>query len=571
MKTFNPSSVLETLESRLAPAGLVTLNLTAAGALTITGDADHNDFVITESGDQWTITALAGGATDTQFRLNGGAASTSLTFDAPLSVKAILGAGNDEMILDGISLPGALNVNTGDGDDILDLTSTALGGTATVVMGTGGDYFTAGGDLFFGRGLSVNLGNGSNTFEVNAASLTSNGNISALAGGTVSEGQEFLFKTGVGQVNGALTLRTTTHSFTDFEIGDSLTDSLTVTKAMTLQALGGEDIVTLRGDLNVGGLLALRMGNGANTVITTNLDELSSRGFIYTGGSGVDDFLLEAREVIIEGNFAFSAGSGTNKLDVFTSEYFGASGALTYTGGIGQDDLVLDGPEVFVGGIVTMNASSGSNSLGVNAVAASVGGVRYTGGTGTDIVDIGQFEGNSDLITVRGGVSISTGAGDSEVMVRNGFIEGNLSVITGAGFGYVDTVQFLESDFLSNVGVSLRGNADSDVIVRDSIFDRNVTVATGNGVDYVQFDTDTAVSSIKSIFHGYVRVLLGNGDDVFLAGHNPVVDTVGNEFKSYIDVDGGAGYDIAYFMNSAAYNNGFDGPLPWTYRVEDYA
>lgn len=571
MKTFNPISVLETLESRLAPAGLVTLNLTAAGALTITGDADHNDFVITESGDQWTITALAGGATDTQFRLNGGASSTSLTFDAPLSVKAILGAGNDEMILDGISLPGVLNVNTGDGDDILDLTSTALGGTATVVMGNGGDYFTAGGDLFFGKGLSVNLGNGSNTFEVNAVTLTSNGNISALAGGTVSEGQEFLFKTGVGQVNGALTLRTTTNSFTDFEIGDSLTDSLTVTKAMTLQALGGEDIVTLRGDLNVGGLLALRMGNGANTVITTNLDELSSRGFTYTGGTGDDDFLLEAREVIIEGNFAFSAGSGTNKLDVFTSEYFGASGALTYTGGIGQDDLILDGPEVFVGGIVTMNASSGSNSLGINAVAASVGGVRYTGGTGTDVVDIGQFEGNSDLVTVRGGVSISTGAGDSEVMVRNGFIEGTLSVITGAGAGFVDTVQFLESDFLSNVGVSLRGNADSDVIVRDSIFDRNVTVATGNGVDYVQFDTDTAVSSIKSIFHGYVRVLLGNGDDVFLAGHNPVVDTVGNEFKSYIDVDGGAGYDIAYFMNSAAYNNGFDGPLPWTYRVEDYA
>lgn len=571
MKTFNPTSVLETLESRLAPAGLVTLNLTAAGALTITGDADHNDFVITESGDQWTITALAGGATDTQFRLNGGAASTSLTFDAPLSVKAILGAGNDEMILDGISLPGALNVNTGDGDDILDLTSTALGGTATVVMGNGGDYFTAGGELFFGRGLSVNLGNGSNTFEVNAVTLTSNGNISALAGGTVSEGQEFLFKTGVGQVNGALTLRTTTNSFTDFEIGDSLTDSLTVTKAMTLQALGGEDIVVLRGDLNVGGLLALRMGNGANTLITTNLDQLSSRGFIYTGGSGDDDFLLEAREVIIEGNFAFSAGSGTNKLDVFTSEYFGASGALTYTGGIGQDDLILDGPEVFVGGIVTMNASSGSNSLGINAVAASVGGVRYTGGTGTDVVDIGQFEGNSDLITVRGGVSISTGAGDSEVMVRNGFIYGNLSVITGAGAGFVDTVQFLESDFLSNVGVSLRGNADSDVIVRDSIFDRNVTVATGNGVDYVQFDTDTAVSSIYSEFHGYVRVLLGNGDDVFLAGANPAVETVGNDFNSYIDVDGGAGYDIAYFMDSVAYNNAFNGPLPWTYRVEDYA
>ena len=571
MKNFTSTSVLETLESRLAPAGLVTLNLTAAGALTVTGDVDHNDFVITESGDQWTISTLTDGATATRFSLNGGAEATTLTFDAPLSVKAVLGAGDDEMILDGVLLPGALNVNTGDGDDILDLTSTTLGGTVTVLMGNGGDYFTAGGDLFFGKGLSVNLGNGANTFEVNATALTSNGNISALSGGTAFEKQEFLFKTGVGQVNGALTLRTTTNSFTDFEIGDSVTDSLTVTKAMTVQSLAGSDNVTLRGDLNVGGLLALRVGNGTNTVITTNLDELASRGFTYTGGTGTDDFLLEAREVIIEGNFAFSAGAGTNKLDIFTSEYFGASGALTYTGGIGQDDLILDGPEVYVGGIVTMNASSGTNSFGLNAVAASVGGVRYTGGTGEDIVDIGQFEGDSNLITVRGSVSISTGAGDSEVMVRNGDIYGNLSVITTAGLGFVDTVQFLESDFRGNVSVSLRGNADSDVFVRDSIFDRNVTVATGNGVDYVQFDTDTEVSSIYSVFDGYVRVLLGNGDDVFLAGANPSVETVGNDFNSYIDVDGGAGYDIAYFMDSVAYNNAFNGPLPWTYRVEDYA
>jgi hypothetical protein len=46
------------------------------------------------------------------------------------------------------------------------------------------------------------------------------------------------------------------------------------------------------------------------------------------------------------------------------------------------------------------------------------------------------------------------------------------------------------------------------------------------------------------------------------------VDTVGNDFNSYVDVNGGTGYDRAYFMHYD-YNNGFNGPLPWTYSVEE--
>jgi hypothetical protein len=65
-----------------------------------------------------------------------------------------------------------------------------------------------------------------------------------------------------------------------------------------------------------------------------------------------------------------------------------------------------------------------------------------------------------------------------------------------------------------------------------------------------------------------VQINLGAGNDIFADGSTLTVANVGNDFNSYIDVNGGSGYDRAYFIH-AGYNNGFNGPLPWTYSVEE--
>lgn len=569
MKTFAPAlNVIESLEARLAPAGLVTLNISAAGALTVTGDTFDNEFTITESGDLWTISSLPGSGTE--FQLNGGATQSAITFDAPLSLKATLGDGNDEMVLDGLTIAKTLNVNSGDGNDVVDLTSTAIFGTAKVTMGNGDDTLSAGGDLYFGRGMSVVLGKGENTFDVNAVTLLSDGNISATAAGLVTENQIFALKTGVGEVNGSVSLRTTTASFTDFEIGDSVADSLVVTKGMTLKSAAGDDLVTLQGDIIVGGVFAMQMGNGNNEVVTTNVDELAVRGLSYTGGTGDDYFLLEARDVIVDGNFNFTAGSGTNTLDLFTSEYLGITKNLAYKGGIGQDSFIVDGPEVIVTGLVSMAGSSGFNFMGIDAIEADFGRLSYTGGAGDDLVDIGQPEGGSDLVTVYGATTIRMGAGNADLQVLHAAFLGNLTITTAAGFGQGDEVRLFNSEFVGNVLVSMTGRADSYVEVSDGIFDRNVTVNTGAGFDEVRFDTTTEGSLEYSWWDGYVRVNLGSGDDVFYAGSNPAVENVGNDFNWYVDVIGGAGFDTALFIHPD-YNNGFNGPVPWLSGVEDYA
>ena len=212
MKNNSPSSsVLESLESRLAPAGIVTLNL-SGGVLSLTGDALNNDLQITESGGDWTIASQSGGST--QFSMNGGPLLPSITFAAPASLSANLGAGNDDVLISQAILPGTVSIDGGEGNDAVDLTGTSINGMASVRLGNGSDYFTAGGNLFFGKGLSVDLGAGQNTFDLNARSLISNGSISAIAGGSAIDKQTFILAAEVADVKGSVTLRTSTTSAT---------------------------------------------------------------------------------------------------------------------------------------------------------------------------------------------------------------------------------------------------------------------------------------------------------------------------------------------------------------------
>jgi hypothetical protein len=565
-KTSTSSSVLESLESRLAPAGIVSLSLSTSGALTIAGDALANDLQITESGNDWTIASQVGG--DTLFEMNGGPALSSITFAAPLSLKASLGAGNDDMLISEAIIPGAVSIDGGEGDDIVDLTSTSIGGATAIRLGNGHDYFTAGGDLFFAKGFSVDLGTGQNTFDVNATTLLSNGSISAVAGGSAVEQQTFILAAELGDVKGSVTLRTSTASFTDFEIGALTDDSLRVTGNLTLTAAAGDDLVTLAGNIETLGAFAIGLGHGANSVLTDDAALIKANALSYAGGSHQDSVTFANEVLQVTGNMSFNGGAGTNLLDLNPASALSIGGRLSYSGGNGNDALIIDGPSVIIGGAVSMAVSSGNNAFGLNAVSGSVGAFSYSAAAGNDVVDVGESTGVSSLVTVRGNVSINTGAGSADVMVRDADIYGNLTVNTAVAFGGIDIVRLIDSDFRGNVGINLTGGAESDVIVRDGIFDRAVTINTGGGDDYVAFDTDTDVSSIYSIFDGYVRINLGAGNDIFAAGSNPAVDTVGNDFNSYVDVNGGTGYDRAYFMHFD-YNNGFNGPLPWTYSVEE--
>lgn len=621
--TAFPVSVLETLESRLAPAGLVTVNLSAAGALTLNGDLHGNDFQITESADgtQWTLSNLADGSGTTKFSFNGGAQVDSLTFDAPLSLKATLGDGDDKMVLQDTFIPKTLNVNTGNGNDIVKLSSALVTGNSTIVMGNGDDTFEASGVLSF-KALNVNLGKGENVFDINADTLDMTGNLLAQGGGTIYESQYFGLKTGDGHVNGSVTLKSTTGSPTSFAIGALPDDLLQITKGMTLQSAGGTDAVDLQGDIKMGGLFAVKLGHGTNSLTSADLGVLHAKGMTYTGGkdgdtlsllgseviitgnltlstshgenyvnlnstylgttgnlsysggTGTDDVLVEAGELVVNGSLSFKGSNGYNYLDFNTATALGISKNLTYSGGIDDDTMILDGPDVIVNGQVSMSASHGSNKLLVNAGLADLGSFRYTGGTGGHIIDIGQFEGASEAVTVWGNTVINAGPGTADIQFRNAVLKGTVGVTTNADVRYGDTDQvlMLESEFNNHVNINMRGSADSTVEVRNGIFDGKLLISTGAGNDEVWFDTVTDVPGIRSWYYDYVRVNLGAGDDGFYAGTEntgPGYENFGNDFQWAVDVFGGSGDDTALF--GPDYNNTFpDDPSlePLAYDVE---
>jgi hypothetical protein len=569
-----PFPVLESLESRLAPAGIVALTVTN-GVLTITGDVQSNEMqIIDAGGGMWTISGtvddVANTGSATMFTLNGGAASASVLLATPTTVRANFGTGDDVMQMTDIDVAGSLTVDMGIGNDEVDLTSTSLLSTVTVKMGAGADYFTAGGDLVFGKSVSVDLGTGANTFDLNATTLDANGSITAVAGGTAVESQAFLFAAGTGEVAGSVTLRTSTASPTTFEIGDLAGDDLQINGAMTLQAGSGADSVTLRENLYVHTSLNIKLSNGNNSVTSADLDTLDVGSLVYTGGTGNDEMTLNGNTLDVYGKLSFTAGAGTNILDLNPATSLTIGGALTYSGGTGTDSLYIDGPDAYIGGIVKFTGSSGSNYLAFNAVVGDIGGVSYSGGSGSDIVDLGEYDGLTTLLSIYGNVGISASTGSADVQLRNVDVHGALTISSNVGVGGIDTTQILETVVGGVTTLNVVGRADADVVVRDSIFDRSVVVSTGGGDDYVAFDTDTDVSTIYSSFYGAVRINLGDGNDIFAAGATPIQDTVGNDFYSSVYVNGGYGYDRVYFLDSETYNNGFNGPVPWVY-AEEYA
>ncbi len=153
-------SLIEPLETRVAPAGLITATF-AGGILTLTGDAAANDIDVTGTGQDFiTITGIGG----TTIALNGAAAAATASFTG--TIKAIngnLGVGNDRVNLNVLTL-GSLSLEGGDGNDSLIFTNSVATGPVKFVGGNNDDTFSAAGALFkVGGALTLDMGDGANT------------------------------------------------------------------------------------------------------------------------------------------------------------------------------------------------------------------------------------------------------------------------------------------------------------------------------------------------------------------------------------------------------------------------
>jgi len=579
---------LEALEPRLAPAGIVTITL-AGGVLTLTGDGlDNNVKISSPTANIWQISDLnadAEGNVPTTFRMAGRPDATSMDFSTYAGLKVSLNGGNDkldvislftngpvtlaggdgddELYLSG-TINGAINIDGGNGNDDMGIIGGFINNTVTIKGGIGDDtaFFGSG---IYSRGLTADLGTGSNQFTLlTDSSLNVFGNINFTAAGGATNTQNYFLALKDGSIIGNVLLKTGAGAANHY-LGRNAADTLTIYGSLTVTGAAGNDTLLLAGKVSIGGGMNFNFGAGsnflANALDTGDVNLLSSLrlgSLSYTGGIGRDTLFLDVPEFIVGGSVTTTMGAGINAFSLRSTIGAVIGGALSYVGGASDDMLEIYGTEITVGGKLSYKGGGsmvGNGALGEDEAFivtnyAALGSVELIGGTkGDDVFYLGNpNQSGSTLISVLGNVVINTAAGNSVVYLTDTYIQGSVSHTSAVAFSSgvnLDIFSVEDSYIQGSLLVNAGGSASAGISLNDSIFVANVTLNTGAGDDFVYFDSvatnETTQSFRRSFFYGIVNVSLGAGNDTWIAGMDPLTENVGSTFYNKVKIDGGAG------------------------------
>lgn len=402
--------MIECLESRIAPAGLVAVSL-KGGVLSFTGDAEDNAIQITPlGGGDYDIRGLNGTLLD---RGIGVGPEIAFFLSGILAgLKVDLGAGSDSFDSTGLKVAGATSILGGEGTDGVVLSNHTNLGAITVDGGAGNDTVTFGGDYTLVRSkLTYTDTIGDNNFQVSSKSATFSS--FQYTGGT---GEDMLSFTSPILRTGAITVDFSTG------VGNFLIEgkSATIGGALNVKlgaATSGtcevkSDIFTITGAMNVGlgiggnflqiaPLLYGRIGGALK--VTTEAGE----------DAGTDLIMVSGAEVSIGGGVNVQLGEGSNSFTL-GGTVFRSGGDFVYTGGGGGDFVGLAPDNLTVSKKLVLNMGGGGNTAdlaGSNNVLT--GGMQYTGGDGEETLNLG---GNWRA----GAMNLQLGAGNAEVTLLAG-------------------------------------------------------------------------------------------------------------------------------------------------------
>ncbi len=573
MKTFLPAvvpcCVLECLEPRLAPAGVVAVS-TAGGVLTLTGDGLDNNIQILEQGNQWFI--WNGGNVDTtQYSLNGAPAVVSLTIAPMASIKATLNAGNDYLRISELAIAGAVTVfgnagndevsifnslvqgavkiEGGDGNDQVRISGVTLTKMLTVKTGLGDDVIAIGSGVF--GNILADAGTGNDHVLAQADNLNVMGTFTAVCAGGAGTLSQFGIYTKEGLFTGKVKF---THLTGDAKVAFGLDQDMVANLAggLSLKTGNGNDTFLFTDDVIIRGLFEINAGHGNNVVTTEGDGYLNFGSFKYTGGTGNDTVQFGGTRTLIGGSVMASLGAGaTNRLE-FTGSDLLIGGVLTYKGGTGGDALTLDNARTHVSGVLSFSGGHGSNALSIDSADSRFGSITAMGGVDGDSFRLAGA-------SVTGKVSVSHGTGGSNVQIVDSLLQSSLSLTSAAAAGSGENVDITTSHVVGAVTLTASGTANTTYNVHNNMFGNVFNLSSGGGNDKVYLDIYAQTS--YNAFKGAVKILLGAGDDDFQAGATPPANNAGNLFSSTLKLDGGTGTDRAFFL--VAYNNSFSAtPAP---------
>jgi len=484
MTNRSPSRpVIERLESKIAPAGTVTAVI-AGGVLTLTGDLEANDIVITElMPDRFMVTGQAG----TLIKLGSAAGASSVDFDGTVtSIKVDLKEGADVVLFDQVKLVKDVTVNLGIGANTARFNGLSIGGNLTIQGGNDADQIFFRERLLVGGNATFAMGNGTNSVEFTPGTpgfdaIQIEGALKYMGG---TAGDTLLFNIAspilLGSVDfapgaggGSLTLESTKeviigskfnlttldHAGARFETRVVSQEIVSIGGALTVKNGTGQNVMVMEGTdaLLIGGAVAVTNGNVSSVlrseVILTSTDHVSIEGGVtIKNGNGDYTNRISAAQVEIDGAVAVTNGNSgaTGTLNTVTGGSLDIQGGISYTNGAGTytNEVGLAGSSVNVGGTINIvNKDSTADFTGNTILGARLfsAGVSITNGMGKFFNLVAFADGR-----IAGNLQVTNG--DSTAEVGNGFslplVTGNLTLKNGNGD--------YENNFFSGNSPSLR-------------------------------------------------------------------------------------------------------------------
>lgn len=448
------STILELLEEKIVPAGIVSVayNPGAAGSLTITGDGADNVITITEAPGQLLLSDGLGNGT--LFSVNGAlaAANPVVNLTVGLGLTNInLQAGNDVLQVNGVTFGGHVTItDTAGGNDSVVFSNTTANRTLSISLGAGDDSLQVSGTQFnagvTGGAMSVALDDGNNTLTIdNTVDFRANAGFSATAGvgsntfnitpNTLVVGGTFgITTTGTAEVPTIIPATLQTVNISPVATGQ-------VGSHFTLSGTNGNHAFTVQGGtgaFTIGGTLSVGAGVGNDSLSVANLDITSTTVFdlgggnnslTHTGGNlsaptirwgaasggsaGNDTLNFSGTSLATTGTsgFALNLGNGTNVVNFNSGTVSLGGGTTAINGGTGSDSLTIAGTSFAAGGTLSLALSDGANTVDISTASLTSNALSYSGGTGIDMFGISGTSTNAALSSL----SVTTGAGNDTV------------------------------------------------------------------------------------------------------------------------------------------------------------
>lgn len=496
MKTH--AAPIELLESRIAPAVILNLIVGKTGVTLAEDTKNPGENLLNVSVDATGALHIDPVDVATQISINNGtplaAGEEAVIPGFTGNFTAKLGAGNDQLNITG-TMPGAVTVDLGVGDNGLTLTSATVGGKLTAKGGVGADTVSFGGTTTHIYGaVNLTLGEGGNTLNNTTSTLLHVGGDFIATSGKAND--DFLMAGKDVQILGKLSL--TTGAGSD-DAGFDVTGRLDIARDVSLKSTG---LATLRTDQAL---------NGANVFVGGAVTMDVKAGF-------ANQDLVSAGTIFIGGAAKFSC-SGK---DSFTDVQLGA---------------VAGSPTVMhIGGLLSATAKGPSADFAINDVAfgSLVGGLNVSGFTEV-IAELSGSIGGAVKVALAGGQDGYFFAGTQ----GNATVPLFLNAVTVTTKTDGATLSLL--GVIAQGAVKMKGSAAADTFaVDDVLFLGATTIDLGAGDDDFHVEDGNSPTGFTQV-NAPLTLLGGAGEDSF-SFSGGVANRTLNAVATIL-VDGGADTD----------------------------